>query len=105
MSFLARSGDCASHAASPDAGDSPPDANMDSNAHHPNRITMRLRYNLGRHKLVWLVAIPMLLLAGHLAYWRIAAERLRSGYDEWRAARVAEGWDITSGSPSIGGWP
>lgn len=68
-------------------------------------MTMRRRYPLGRHKLVWFVAIPILLLAGHLAYWRIAAERLRSGYEAWLAARQAEGWEMISGSPSIGGWP
>jgi hypothetical protein len=51
------------------------------------------------------VAIPLLLVAGEVVYWRIAADRLRSGYRNWIAARVAEGWDVSSGPPSIGGWP
>jgi hypothetical protein len=50
-------------------------------------------------------AIPILLLAGDVVYWRIAADRLRSGYQDWVAARVAQGWKVSSGTPSIGGWP
>ncbi|HEY1412027.1 MAG TPA: DUF2125 domain-containing protein, partial [Rhodopila sp.] len=51
------------------------------------------------------VAIGCLLVAGDVAYWRIAAERLRTGYENWVAVRVAEGWRISSGELSIGGWP
>ncbi len=60
---------------------------------------MRRRYNL------LVIAIPLLLIAGHFAYWRLAAERVRQGYQEWLAARAAEGWDVASGATSIGGWP
>jgi hypothetical protein len=52
-----------------------------------------------------IVAIPLLLIAGHFAYWRFAAERVRQGYQEWLTARTAEGWNVASGAPSIGGWP
>jgi hypothetical protein len=51
------------------------------------------------------IAIPLLLVAGDVAYWRIAAERLRTGYENWVALRAAEGWRISSGALSIGGWP
>ena len=55
----------------------------------------------------WIIAAAILLfvLAGDVAYWRIAAERLRTGYQAWLAARVAEGWEVQSGPLSIGGWP
>lgn len=55
----------------------------------------------------WIIAAAILLglLAGDVAYWRIAAERLKSGYLTWLAGRAAEGWDVHSGALSIGGWP
>jgi hypothetical protein len=54
---------------------------------------------------VFAVAIPLLIVAGDVVYWRIAVDRLRSGYQNWLAARVAEGWSVSSGPLSIGGWP
>jgi hypothetical protein len=54
---------------------------------------------------VVVVAIPLLLLAADVAYWRIAADRLRTGYHDWLAQQTAQGWDIGSGPLSIGGWP
>ena len=51
------------------------------------------------------VAIPLVLVAAEIAYWRIAAEQLRTGYHDWLAEQTAEGWDVGSGPPSIGGWP
>ena len=51
------------------------------------------------------VAIPLLLVAAEGVYWRIAAERLRTGFHDWVAEQVAEGWDVGAGSLSIGGWP
>jgi Uncharacterized protein conserved in bacteria (DUF2125) len=47
----------------------------------------------------------MLLVLGEAAYWRIAAEQLRSGYQAWLAERSAQGWKVGSGPLSIGGWP
>jgi len=47
----------------------------------------------------------MLLVAGEAAYWRIAAERVRTGYQAWVREQVASGWDVGSGPVSIGGWP
>jgi hypothetical protein len=51
------------------------------------------------------IALPLLLVAGDLAYWRIAAERLRDGFRGWVSAQAAQGWRIASGPVSIGGWP
>ena len=55
----------------------------------------------------WLlvVAIVLALTAGEAAYWRIAAGRLRNGYQAWLAAQAPRGWEIGSGPVSIGGWP
>ncbi len=55
----------------------------------------------------WIVVIviPLLLMAGEVVYWRITAERLRTGYQAWVAAQAAQGWDIESGALSVGGWP
>jgi hypothetical protein len=60
---------------------------------------MRRRYR------VIVVAILLLLVAAEVVYWRIAAEQLRTGYHDWVAERVAEGWEVESGPLSIGGWP
>jgi Uncharacterized protein conserved in bacteria (DUF2125) len=55
----------------------------------------------------WLVVvgIAFLLVAGEAIYWRITAERLRTGYQAWQATQVARGWDVESGPLSVGGWP
>ncbi|HVZ09851.1 DUF2125 domain-containing protein [Rhodopila sp.] len=52
-----------------------------------------------------LAAIPVLLLAGDLAYWQYGVSRLRAGLRDWVAARRAEGWEVAMGQPSRGGWP
>ena len=43
------------------------------------KIMMRRNY--------WIiaVAIPLLIVAGDVVYWRIAVERLRTGYRDWIA--------------------
>jgi hypothetical protein len=51
------------------------------------------------------IAVSVLLVAAEVAYWRIAAERLRTGYQAWLAEQVAQGWNVGSGPLSIGGWP
>jgi hypothetical protein len=55
----------------------------------------------------WVIGlgIPLLLVAGDVAYWGVASNRLRLGYQEWLAARAAQGWDVGSAPVSIGGWP
>ncbi len=51
------------------------------------------------------VAVPVLLVAGEFAYWRLAVSRLQAGFEDWRAAGVAAGWQVESGAPGSGGWP
>ncbi len=51
------------------------------------------------------VALPLLVVAGDLVYWRIVVERLRAGYQDWIRTSVHQGWEISSGVFSIGGWP
>ena len=68
-------------------------------AHHLNRSIMR------RKNRVIAVAIPLLLIAGDVVYWRIAAERLRTGFQTWLTQQAARGWDCGAGAVSIGGWP
>lgn len=51
------------------------------------------------------VAIPLLLAAGDVVYWRIAAERLRTGFQAWMTEQTARGWDCGPAAVSIGGWP
>ena len=55
----------------------------------------------------WIIAvtIPLLIVAGDVVYWRIAVERLRTGYRDWISNSVDQGWEISSGVVSIGGWP
>jgi hypothetical protein len=54
---------------------------------------------------VIVVAIPLLLVAAEAVYWRIAVQQLRTGYQEWLAARSVEGWEVASGPLLVGGWP
>jgi hypothetical protein len=54
---------------------------------------------------VIVVAIPLVLVAAQIAYWRIVTEQLRTGYRDWLATQAAQGWDVGSGPLSIGGWP
>ena len=54
---------------------------------------------------VIIVAIAVVLLAAETIYWRITAERLRSGYQAWATEQASRGWRVDSGRPSIGGWP
>ena len=51
------------------------------------------------------VAIPLLLVVGDIVYWRIAAERLQTGFHAWVTEQTARGWDFGSASLSMGGWP
>jgi Uncharacterized protein conserved in bacteria (DUF2125) len=51
------------------------------------------------------VAIPLLIVAGDVVYWRIAVARLRAGYRDWISSSVDQGWEISSGIVSTGGWP
>jgi hypothetical protein len=51
------------------------------------------------------IAVILLLVSSEFVYWRVSAERLRTGYHNWIAAMAARGWDVSSGAPSIAGWP
>jgi hypothetical protein len=55
----------------------------------------------------WVLAalIPLLLVGGEVAYWRIAVERLNAGFRDWLAMRAADGWVTKPGSITTGGWP
>jgi hypothetical protein len=56
---------------------------------------------------LWLlvIAIPMLLLIGDVAYWRYAVRQLQTGLHTWLAERRVAGWTTTMGETSSGGWP
>src|SRR5664279_27038 len=60
---------------------------------------MRGRYWIG------LAAVPALLLAADIVYWRVASDRLRGGLQNWIAAQRSQGWVIESGPAALGGWP
>ncbi len=51
------------------------------------------------------IAVILLLVAGEFVYWRLTAERLRTGYDNWLSAMAEQGWEVSSGAASIAGWP
>ncbi len=55
----------------------------------------------------WVIAaaIPLLLAATDVVYWRIAAERLRTGFLAWVTEQTEKGWECGSSPVSIGGWP
>jgi hypothetical protein len=51
------------------------------------------------------VALVLLLAGADTAYWRIAADRLRGGWQAWAAEQRAQGWTVEAGEVAIGGWP
>lgn len=56
----------------------------------------------------WLSTVGALLLAlavAAIAYWFVAADRLRAGLDQWAAQRRAEGYTVSYGQPLVGGFP
>jgi hypothetical protein len=52
-----------------------------------------------------LIALLVLLVVADVAYWNLAANRMRDGIRAWTADRTAEGWRIHTGPMTIGGWP
>ena len=58
-----------------------------------------------RRSWVIMAAILVLLVAADVIYWQIASARLRDGLRAWAAEQRAQGWDVTAGTSSIGGWP
>ncbi|HKM64583.1 MAG TPA: DUF2125 domain-containing protein [Acidisphaera sp.] len=52
-----------------------------------------------------LLLIFAVALVGEFAYWRVAVDRLQTGFDDWAAARTRAGWTIRAGKPVAGGWP
>ena len=58
-----------------------------------------------RRSWVIMAAILVLLVAADVIYWQIASARLRDGLRAWAAEQRAQGWDVTAGASSIGGWP
>jgi len=54
----------------------------------------------------WLILPGCLAIVGLISlYWWISAGRLADGFAAWAAARRAEGWTVTNGTPAISGWP
>jgi len=58
----------------------------------------------GRYWIV-LAAIPAILLAADIVYWRLASDRLRGGLQDWIEVQRSRGWEIESGPAALGGWP
>lgn len=60
-----------------------------------------------RGRRLWLILLGalLLLIAGDALYWRIAENRLDTGFFAWMEARRAAGWTATAGLPVRGGWP
>lgn len=58
-------------------------------------------------RVLWisLLVLPLLLVGGHYAYWRISSERLEQGVAIWLAQRQRAGWSTDIGTPVRGGYP
>ena len=52
-----------------------------------------------------LLALPVLLAAGHFILWRWAEQRIAQETNNWIAAQRAQGWTIRTGFGVGGGWP
>ena len=51
------------------------------------------------------VLVPVVLISCQIVYWRMMADRLSTGFQDWLVSRTAQGWEANSGPLSIGGWP
>ena len=53
------------------------------------------------------IALATVVLAALLygAYWWLAAVSMRQGFDSWAAERRADGWTVSFGAVSLGGFP
>ena len=58
-----------------------------------------------RKLLLGLLALTILVIAGHTLLWRWTERRLEEGYTSWVAARRMQGWSIDAATPVPGGWP
>jgi len=58
-----------------------------------------------RRLLVGLLIVLALIAGGLTAYQRIAVSRLKSGFADWARAARSEGWQVSSGPITAGGWP
>jgi len=45
------------------------------------------------------------LLLAHAVYWRVASSRLETGFRAWTDDMRRQGWTVSTGSASVGGWP
>jgi hypothetical protein len=58
-----------------------------------------------RPLLILLLAALAAFVVGHTMFWRSAQQNLEAGFAAWQAERRAEGWSVTSGRVTSGGWP
>jgi len=54
---------------------------------------------------IFLLAVPLLVLAADTLYWRFAARNLEAGFARWLGAQRAAGWTAEHQAPVAGGWP
>ncbi len=60
---------------------------------------------MGRRLLLGLVVVLILAGGGVTAYQRVAASRVKSGFEAWADTARADGWQVSWGAPTISGWP
>lgn len=55
--------------------------------------------------LVTLILIPLLVVGADSLVWLLACRQVQAVFQQWIAARRADGWQVTSGAERLGGWP
>jgi hypothetical protein len=58
-----------------------------------------------RRPWLWVIAIPVLLVIGDVAYWRYAEHQMEAGLRLWVRQNQAAGWQTSLGPTHEGGWP
>ena len=59
-----------------------------------------------RKRRLWLILPASLIVVALVSlYWWISVARLADGFSAWMDARRQEGWTVSSGAPTRGGWP
>jgi len=58
-----------------------------------------------RRLLLLLLALPLLALGADFVLWRWAEQQLATGLAEWDATQHENGWTLSAGTPSPGGFP
>ena len=66
---------------------------------------MKISLPFGRNTRLFLTWLPVIAFIAWSLWWSLLARELRHGLQNWVEARRAEGWVVTTGETTLGGFP